>query len=109
MTAACSTVTRTLASAVPPDPVATAVYVVEFRGLITLVPEPGTVPMPPSRVTEDAFSDFHVRVVDCPLVIVDGDADRDTFGVGGGAGLAGGGSTTLAAGCGTAFLAQLEL
>ena len=65
--------------------------------------------MPPSKVTEDAFSAFQVRVVVCPLLIKDGDADRAIVGVGGGGGGAGLAGSTFAIGGGVTFFAQLEL
>jgi len=40
--------------------------------------------MPPSSVTEVELLEFHVRVVDCPLVTSDGDADREIVGAGAG-------------------------
>jgi hypothetical protein len=54
--------------------------------------------------TELALLALHVRFEDCPLSIVEGDADSETVGAGGGGGGVGGGSTFATAGGGTTFL-----
>ena len=75
-------------------------------GLMDRRPEDSTVPTPLSIVTPVAFDDFHVRVVDCPCSIAEGDALRVIIGSGEG-GASGGADVSGAVGGGAgAFFAH---
>ena len=58
------TVTRALASAVPPGPVAVIVYVTESVGLTVLEPCGATLPTPGARFSVVALLEDQVRVTD---------------------------------------------
>ena len=103
------TVTLASATALPPGPVALAMYVADDIGRTVRVPEGSTVPRPLSIVTPVAFDELHVRIVDWPLSIADGDALREMVGAGaGGIDVAGGACVDAAGGGAGAFFAQPE-
>ena len=85
------TVTRAVASCVPPAPLATRWYVVEAAGATWREPLVSTGPMP-SMLTSVAFVVCQVRVVESPALMVFGFAASDAVGgcAEGGAGGAGG-------------------
>ena len=74
------TVTVACFVTVPPAPVAVSVYVVVAVGLTEILPLRGRLPRPLSIVTDVAFVVVHVRVDDCPLVIVVGLAVKVALG-----------------------------
>src|SRR5262249_29952884 len=90
-----STVTRAVASCVPPGPLATSRYVVDWAGLTVLEPFESTLPMP-SMETSLAFSVRQVSCVDCPAWMESGLAESDAVGAAGGGGGGGGGVLFLA-------------
>src|SRR5579871_26024 len=63
------TVTRALASAVPPGPLAVRRYVVDCWGRIERLPFACTEPISGEMLTVVAFSALHSTVVDCPRSI----------------------------------------
>jgi hypothetical protein len=99
------TVIRVSAFAVPPGPVARAVYVVELPGDTLRLPEGSTVPIPPSIVTLVAFLAFHESVDDWPFSMVEGEAESEIVGAAG-AGAGGGASIFAAGGGGVTFFLQ---
>jgi hypothetical protein len=96
---------RVSAFAVPPGPVALAVYVTEFEGVTLRLPEGSTEPIPPSIVTPVALLLLHESSAAWPLSIVEGEAVREIVGAGGGGG-GGGGSVLVATGGGVTFFLQ---
>ena len=92
------TVSRAVASELPPGPLATMRYVVDSLGLTVLEPLASTLPID-SSVTWVAFCASHVRFADCPWLMSAGSTLSVTVGCGWG----GGGAWTFAV---TGFLAQ---
>src|SRR5689334_3996883 len=88
------TVTRAVASCVPPAPLATKWYVVESVGVTGFEPFASTAPSP-SMETSVALVVCQVNVVDSPLLIVLGLADKEADGAGGGGGGGGGGGAAF--------------
>src|SRR6188768_3822661 len=92
------TVTRTLSPALPPGPVAVAIYVTEDEGATMRMPFAGTIPIPGSIVTFVAFCVVIVNVADSPRMSV-GRSERSVMV---GAGARAGAVATGAAGSGDA-------
>lgn len=65
-----ATVIVTVAVAVPPEPVAVAVYVVFVVGDTVVVPVAANVPDTPVMVTAVAFVELHESVTDWPVVML---------------------------------------
>ena len=76
------TVIVTVAEAVPPEPVATMVYVVVSVGDIDIEPLAPTEPMPGSITQLSAWVELQVRVEDSPKKIASGSALMLTEGKG---------------------------
>ena len=102
------TVTLVSATALPPGPVALAMYVVDAEGLTVRLPDASTVPTPLSIVTPVALEEFQESVVDWPLSMAAGDALREMVGAGEvGAGAGGAGAVETGGGVGFGgFFAQ---
>src|SRR5437868_4794321 len=88
------TVTRAVASWVPPSPLAVRWYVVESSGVTCCEPLGCTAPMP-SMVTSVALVVCQVSVLDWPLSTVLGLALSEAVGAAGGGGGGGGGGATF--------------
>src|SRR5213594_3879225 len=88
------TVTRAVASCVPPAPLAVRRYVVESSGVTAFEPLVSTGPMP-SILTSVALVVCQVRVVDCPFCTESGFAEREAVGAGGAGGGGGGGGAAF--------------
>jgi hypothetical protein len=73
-------VTRVVAVAVPPGPVAVMVKVVELVGFTGVEPCTATLPTLGSMSASVASVEVHERVVESPLLIVEGDAESVTVG-----------------------------
>src|ERR1700678_2877225 len=86
--AAAPTVTRAVAVPLPPGPVAVIVYVVESVGFTGVEPCTATLPTPGSISASVASVEVHERVVESPLLMVEGDAESVTVGCAAGAGAA---------------------
>ena len=96
-----TTVTPAALLAVPPVPEHSSLYVVLISGVIFLIPNGDTWPIPGVMVHPVAFWEFQLRMTVCPLVIFSGVAVSAAVGTATGVG---GGSTTLGttgAGAGT--------
>src|ERR1700722_5135934 len=87
------TVTRTLASVVPPSPLAVRWKLVELEGETVWVPFVATSPMP-SMVTTVAFWVRQLRTTDWPRSMARGSAVMLAVGAGVGAGVGGGAGAT---------------
>src|SRR5512146_1238421 len=87
----CSTVTRAVASCVPPGPFAVSRYVIESVGVTCVDPLASTFPVP-SNSTSVALVVCHVSVADWPFWIVAGFAVSEAVGAAGGGGGGGGGA-----------------
>src|SRR5215470_15087791 len=77
------TVTRALASMVPPGPDAVRTKVIDAWGRTALLPLAGTVPIPEIEICS-AFSVLQVNTADCPDCSSFGLAERVTTGLGAG-------------------------
>src|SRR5258708_16918606 len=93
-----ATVMLTLASALPPGPVAVIVYVVDESGVTLVEPSGATVPTPGVRFNCVAFVEDQVKVAESPLFKLVEEADSVTVG------LAGGGASAFGRGGPPAFL-----
>src|SRR5579884_1822837 len=81
-----STVTRTLASAEPPGPLAVMVYVVESDGVTFVEPSGATAPTSGAIVSDVAFVEDQFSVAASPFLIEVGLACNVTVGRAGGGG-----------------------
>src|SRR5260370_8208973 len=86
-----ATVMLTLASALPPGPVAVIVYVVDESGVTLVEPSGATVPTPGVRFNCVAFVEDQVRVAESPLFKLVEEAVSVTVGLAGGGACAFGG------------------
>ena len=100
------TVSRVVSEALPPGPVAVAVYVTDEAGLTVRVPDAVTLPTSGWISTDAAFWASQRSVLDCPLSIVAGSARNVIVGNGGGggAGCTGAGGETGGGAAATRFL-----
>ena len=74
------TVTRAVAFAEPPGPLAVIVYVVESEGVTLVEPSALTVPTSGAMVSCVAFVEVQLSVEESPLLMEPGSAESETVG-----------------------------